>query len=330
MDIHLTTYGNRIHINNGMFCIIKGEEKQKIPVKDVKAIYINRSAGITADTLFTAIENGIDVVFSGRSGRSIGRVWSAQYGSISTIRKKQLSYSQSDASVKWILSNLALKAKNQQTLLYWFDVPDGATGLNAALRKMARLALRYKKIIPVQNAETFSKIRGIEGVISRIYFQEISKNLPTLYHFQARSQHPAKDMFNALLNYAYGILYGKIEGELIRAGLDPYVGIFHRDDYNKPVLVYDVIERFRMWADAVVVNLCMQHVIFEDFFEVSEKAWCLNDFGKKILITAFTDFLDEVVEHNSESASRITHIKKYCVSLATHLKQDKMDLLCSI
>ena len=93
--------------------------------------------------------------------------------------------------------------------------------------------------------EAGPKIRAYEGQASRQYFQCVSKHMPFRFQFSGRSRHPAEDMVNALLNYAYGILYGHIESALIKSGLDPYIGFFHRDEYNRPVLTYDVIEPFR-------------------------------------------------------------------------------------
>ena len=78
--------------------------------------------------------------------------------------------------------------------------------------------------------------------------------IPAEMRFEARSQHPAKDIVNAMLNYGYGLLYNKIEGSLIKVGIDPYVGILHRDDYNRPVLAYDVIELYRVWVDYTQYN----------------------------------------------------------------------------
>lgn len=331
MDLHLASYGNSIKVRNGMFSIEHQGEQQSVAIKDVRSIFINKSTAITADTLFLAVENGIDVVLTTRSGKAIGRIWSAKYGSISIIRKKQIQFSQSNLAIKWVANLLATKCTNQRTLLYVFDSPEHADELNKGLVRMGHIARKLERINDTAGMKkAFERMRGIEGVHSRIYFQLISQNLPREYQFKERSQRPARDMFNALLNYSYGVLYGKIEGELIKAGLDPYTGIFHRDEYNTPVLVFDVIERFRIWADAVVINLCMQHVIFEDFFEVNDQAWFLNDFGKKILITALTDFFEETIDYNGQPGTRMTHIKKYCVQMATLLKEDKWEELCSI
>ena len=55
----------------------------------------------------------------------------------------------------------------------------------------------------------------------------------------------AKDLFNAILNYGYGVLYAQIEQAIILAGLDPYAGFLHADRPGKPSLVLDLIEEFR-------------------------------------------------------------------------------------
>lgn len=69
---------------------------------------------------------------------------------------------------------------------------------------------------------------------SKIYFDTLNMFIPERYRFSCRSQHPAMDVVNAFLNYGYGILYGKIEGILIKVGIDPYIGVMHRDEYNRP------------------------------------------------------------------------------------------------
>ena len=64
------------------------------------------------------------------------------------------------------------------------------------------------------------------------------------YAFESRSRNPA-DPFNCMLNYSYGILYSNVEKACIIAGLDPYIGIMHTDNYNKKALVYDIVEMYR-------------------------------------------------------------------------------------
>src|SRR5699024_8119722 len=125
-----------------------------------------------------------------------------------------------------------------------------------------------------------------------------------------RDRMPAKDPFNALLNYAYGMLYSKVEGALIKAGIDPYMGVFHRDDYNRPALVFDVIENYRTWMDYVVFQLAKEEAIPLEAFEKQENtgAILLLPLAKRILIQSVNDFLGEIVTIG-KPLSRLSHIE---------------------
>ncbi|EIM75217.1 CRISPR-associated endonuclease Cas1, partial [Nitritalea halalkaliphila LW7] len=157
-----------------------------------------------------------------------------------------------------------------------------------------------------------------EGASGKRYFQAISQLMPTPYIFKGRDRQPARDPFNALLNYAYGILYGKVEGALIRAGIDPYVGIFHRDDYNRPALVFDVIERYRSWMDYVVIQLCLAEAFPMEGFEQEneEAALLLGPLAKRILIQSVNDYLGEIIQLNGKSLSRSSHMDEQMRKLA--------------
>lgn len=96
---------------------------------------------------------------------------------------------------------------------------------------------------------------GFEGSAGRIYFDALNYVMPERFKFDGRSRNPAKDEFNALLNYGYGVLYSLVEKACIIAGLDPYIGFLHTDNYNKKSLVFDLIEMFRIFADETVVYL---------------------------------------------------------------------------
>ncbi|MBM3405555.1 MAG: CRISPR-associated endonuclease Cas1, partial [Bacteroidetes bacterium] len=113
------------------------------------------------------------------------------------------------------------------------------------------------------------------------------------------------------------ILYGKVEGALIKAGIDPYVGVLHRDEYNRPVLAYDVIEKYRVWADYVVFGLCLQEVVNEDCFTIKEDgSYWLEASGKRILIQSVNDYLSEIIKVKGMERSRESHIELHAHNLA--------------
>ena len=127
-----------------------------------------------------------------------------------------------------------------------------------------------------------------------------------------------------MLNYGYGMLYGKIEGALIKAGLDPYTGIFHRDDYNRPALVFDVIEKYRIWIDYVVFQLCAQEAMTDECFTQENGAFLLDGLGKRILIQSVNDYLSEIINIRGIDSSRAEHINLFAHRLATFFMDIKI------
>ena len=321
MNLVLNTFGTSLQIDNGLFLVLNNEGKQIIDPSKVRSISISKGAKISSDAALKAIENEIDVMFTDRTGKPVGRLWSVKYGSISTIRRKQLDFIVSKNAVRWVKEIVTQKIDNQMALLISMNTTEESiqNKINGALTKMND----YKKKIHLLEGtlvrDIASSLRGWEGASSKAYFNILSLILPDQYKFEGRSQHPAKDIFNCLLNYGYGMLYGKVEGSLIKAGIDPYTGIYHRDEYNRPVLAYDVIEIFRIWIDYVVFNLCMQEAIDEDCYSVKEGIFWLENLGRRIIIQSVNDYLDEIISMNGKERSRTVHIDLYAQGLAQKL-----------
>ena len=137
------------------------------------------------------------------------------------------------------------------------------------------------------------QIRAWEGNAGKAYFETLSGVLPRHYQFSGRSFRPAADPFNAFLNYAYGMLYSKVEKSLILAGLDPFVGFLHRDDYNYKSLVYDFIEPYRVFAEKVVFTLFSGKKVRQDHYDEITGGVKLNKEGKVLLVEAFNRYFEE-------------------------------------
>ena len=324
MELILNTFGVSLNRDNEGFVINTSEGKQRIPAVGIDSIQISRGAQITSDAVMLAIEHEIEVMFMDKAGKPIGRIWSPKYGSISTIRKGQLNFIYSHNAVDWIKEVLLKKIENQQALMLLFNNDDHPK--TDTEKNIARLE-DYRNKIRTLDGDIVNDIapmlRGWEGQASRIYFSTINAFLPEQFRFNIRSQHPALDITNAFLNYGYGILYGRIEGALIKAGVDPYIGVLHRDDYNRPVLVYDIIEMYRIWVDYVVYTLLAQNVITEEFYSVREDgSYWLEALGRRVLIQSLNDYMDEVITVKGVTRSRLTILSLYAQSLAQKFKEE--------
>jgi CRISPR-associated protein Cas1 len=314
MELVINSYGTTLSKENGLFVLESSEGKQSIPPDKLKSITISKAVRITSDAILLAIKNKIDVVFLNDFGHPEGRVWSVQYGSISSIRKAQLDFFYSNAVVPWVKKMLIDKINSQISILLAFQPEKEVLPQHNLVKGAINSLTDFNQKIQSLEGEILSDMaptmRGWEGVAGKKYFVTLSALLPEQYKFENRNRQPATDIFNAMLNYAYGILYGKVEGALIKAGIDPYVGIFHRDDFNRPALVYDVIEKYRMWMDYVVLSLCNQEAMVEECYRIDSVngACMLEPLGKRILVQAVNDYLYEIIMFNGKERSRLTHL----------------------
>lgn len=326
MVLVLNTYGTSLNRDNEGFVITTKDGKQRIPAEGISSIQIGRGVQITSDAVMLAVENETEVLFVDRSGKPVGRVWSPKFGSVSTIRRGQIAFSRSKKAVAWIKEVISRKIENQQAMILTTRTDDDRAR-RIAERSITRLE-DYRQKVSRLDGETVGDIaatlRGWEGQASRIYFETLNEFIPEKYRFTSRSQNPATDIANAMLNYGYGILYGKIEGALIKAGIDPYTGILHRDEYNRPVLAYDVIELYRVWIDYVVYMLLSQDIITDEYYSMRADGSCwLEPLGRRVLIQSVNDYLEDSVTVRGLTRSRETQINLYAQNLAQQFKHSE-------
>lgn len=103
---------------------------------------------------------------------------------------------------------------NQIALLFSFETDDPPTErkVNTFINRLEDYKTKVSGLEGEVVSDIAATLRGWEGAATRNYFRAVNLFLPGKYQFESRSQHPATDVFNALLNYGYGMLYSKIEG----------------------------------------------------------------------------------------------------------------------
>lgn len=313
MHVFLDTPGTRLSRENALFEIRYKNEFQRLSPEKVTGFFISKGVSVSTDALLLALQNSIEVVLLDYSGKPKGRLWNNKFGSIAGIRRNQMRYSQSSAGLEWVKNRLLLKISMQLAYLYqvaYSQVQEEAMNrIKKSLGEIEKISEKIKKHQHQPGQNLAATMRGWEGTASKHYFRGISLALPEMYRFETRSRRPAKDIFNCALNYLYGILYAAVEGALIKAGIDPSIGIWHADEYNKPVLSYDFIEPYRVWADAIAFRLCHSFSLgLADTQALKDGIWLAGS-GKKILATSFNEYMEEVVPFNQRRRSRFTHIQ---------------------
>ncbi|MEL7340259.1 MAG: CRISPR-associated endonuclease Cas1 [Bacteroidota bacterium] len=328
MQLILDTKGLQLLKKRNSFHIVpeKGSSRTISP-KKLTSIAITQSVMISSEAVVLAIKHEIPILFFDRIGKAQARLWSPYFGSIATLRRMQVKFSESPQATEWIIQLFELKTEGQiANLQRMIDSnPAQKEPIEKAIQSMKRQYKGMKKYKEETLKGAQRGIMGVEGGIARSYWRQLGKSLPEAYAFEKRSRKPAKDNFNAALNYLYGMLYSVVEGAIFAAGLDPHLGLLHSDEYNKPVLAFDLIEPFRPFVDRLLMEECFIHALEDSHFTRNQYGLFLNKSGKAYLIPLFNDHLRKEVKWLGRSTRFKNHIMYLAARLAQRIRTFEVD-----
>lgn len=337
MQLFINTYGTYVHVKDEMFEVRVPVEKEQgnykkhhFAARKVSSILMPKSAALSTDAIILALKFNVDIVFVDYNGQPLGRVWHSKLGSTTRIRKMQLEASLNKTGLKWVKEWIGAKMQNQADFITDLKKhrPAMKDFLDEKIERIEALIISLSQLKAENIAEVADTIRGLEGTAGRMYFETVSHVLPENYRFDGRSSRPAKDSYNTFLNYAYGMLYGKIEKTLIIAGIDPYLGFLHRDDYNQLSMVYDFIEPYRIFSETVVFRLFTAKKVRNTHTDAITNGFTLNKEGKELLVNQINKYFDvDTIRYKGRNQTRSNAIQMDAHVFANSLigKEDKKD-----
>lgn len=323
MQLVINTYGSYLKKKDNCFSIKTDNKEFEVSAKKVSSILITTGAYLSTDAVKLAMDNNIDIIFLDHFGDPYGRVWQSKLGSTTLIRRRQLEIAGAGEGLSLAKGWVIKKFDNQIELLGRLKNSRREKEEEIS-RRILMLEELKKKINNLDGTleEKRGSIMGLEGSGGRIYFDCLNFIIPERYKFNGRSRQPAKDEFNCMLNYGYGVLYSLVEKACIIAGLDPYVGFIHTDNYNKKSLVFDLIEMFRVLVDRTVVYLFSQRKIKQNYFDKFKDGWTLIKDGKAVLIGALNETFEKSVRYRGRNIKNRDIIQFECHQIANSFIKD--------
>lgn len=323
MQLVINTYGGYLRKDKNCFLVKNDDKNFEVSSDKVDSILITTSATITTDAIELAVENDIDIIFLDQFGDPYGRIWHPKIGSTTLIRRRQLEAEKLDIGLNLARDWIIKKLDNQIDFLK--DIKKNRykdKEISYVLEQyITKISVLKENIINMNGSleDMRDSIMGNEGMASQTYFEALNSIMYDPWKFNGRSRNPAKDAFNCLLNYGYGILYPNVERCCIIAGLDPYIGFLHSDGYNKKSFVFDIIEMFRIYIDRTVINLFSKKQVNNELFDKIPEGLYLNKNGKVILISAVNETLDKDAEYNDRNVKIKNIIQMECHKVANSL-----------
>ena len=305
MQLFINTPGTVVRQKDECFRLKQADRTCDISPQKVESMIVSNKILISSQAIALALSHNIDVIFLDSYGDPVGRVWHSKMGSTALIRRKQLEAADNEIGFSLVIEMVSRKLQNQESFLKKLNAsrPGKEKSFENALRTIGN-SLAEIQGLENGNENWKESVRGLEGTAGRAYFGCISSIMPEKFRFDGRSKRPAKDPFNAALNYCYGIMYSQTEKACIVSGLDPYVGFLHTDNYNKRSLVFDFIEPFRIFAELPAVYLFTGRKMKGEYFDIEESAVSLNNKGKPVVVDAITKHLEESVRYRRRNVKR--------------------------
>lgn len=288
MILEIATHGTSLKRDHDSFVVQNLEQKTEWPAEKIDAIIISSNAMVSTSAIKLAMEKQIHIVFAGWSGQPFARVWASSQGKATELRRWQYLNQETQIGTHISLDIVTLKIRRQKKLLVdlrdnrgrkYPEIDTAISALDGVLKKLGSEPKIAKETL-----------LGLEGYSAKQYFGAISAILPQKWQFKDRSQHPARDEFNAALNYIYGMAYSSVEKTIILSGLDPNAGFYHADSYGKPTLSFDIIELVRPIVDQSIIALFTKKIVRDDWFERQDDGSVfLAKNGRMAVISKYVD-----------------------------------------
>ncbi|MBV9259334.1 MAG: CRISPR-associated endonuclease Cas1 [Ktedonobacteraceae bacterium] len=272
MDLIVEGKGLFIGKHQGRICVSRQQKTlQETPLIHLKQIVIvDSGVGISSDVVHMCSEEGIPIHFLSKRGTTLAGLYAIGLNATILTRRAQLLAYTTSTGVVVSKAFVTGKIANQANLLRYFarsrreEMPELCREIDLIVAELHDARQAVADLPDTSMQEIREQLLSIEGRAAQRYWQIVKSIIPASLQWPGRETRGAKDLFNALLNYGYGVLYAQVEQALLLAGLDPYAGFLHTDRPGKPSLVLDVIEEFRQCVvDRTLIGLINKHVPFE-------------------------------------------------------------------
>lgn len=272
-SIYVMEPGCYIRREGGALNVVKeGSIIDRIPAEGLKRLTLVGNVNLTGAVLDFLIRQRVETVFMTPTGRFRARLGIDDHRHVSLRKAQYLKLSDNRFAVETARLIVSGKVRNMIRLLLLRGRQYEDEVLRTATVGLKTIVARLEK------ADELERIRGLEGVATRIYFQCFERLIRNeRFSFNGRNRRPPLDPINALLSFVYTLLTNEVLSAIKACGLDPYMGSLHEISYGRPSLACDLVEEYRVFlGDRMVLGLINRKAISPaDFIyrENSQKAY---------------------------------------------------------
>ncbi len=321
--LYITRQDSYLHKERETIVVKNKDEKiGQFPSINIGGILCFGRISVSPYLIGHCAENDIGLAFFTEYGKFLGRIQGKITGNV-LLRREQYRWAD-DREKSASLAKLIVAAKiaNCRSVLQREIRNHGENSLLS--QAVEKLSWSLNRIYDIEKSD---EILGIEGAAAMIYFSVFNKLLRVKeFTFEKRVRRPSTDPVNAMLSFVYSIINQECASALYGVGLDPYVGVLHRDRPGRTGLALDILEEFRaFWGDRLVLTLLnRQQIKKSDFVTEAGGAVKFSDKGKKLFLTAYQERKQAEIIHPYLKEKVPIGLLPHCQAmlLARHIRGD--------
>lgn len=304
--LYVTEPGRLLDVRNQAFAVregtarsaddggtsVSGEELIAIPWARVDRIELYPNTRASDAALLHAAATGRQVAYVNGRGETLATVEKP------ALDRGGLHLAQArhglDAGLRFDLAGRLVdgRLRNQRALLRRLNRRRKNPEVVAALTRLNRV------IRKVPHARDLSRLLGIEGEGTALYWPALGRTLEHGWSFRHRRRRPPRDPVNLLLSFLSSLLYRDLGVMIARRGLHPGFGALHASRDGHPACASDLIEAFRApLVEGLTVYLLNNRALAPEMFTQGEQGTCrIAREGVRAVIRGYEAWLDRPVK----------------------------------
>lgn len=239
--LYVALQGCRVRTGEGRLIVESADDAKvlDVPTGHVRRLVCFGSVGISAGARGWAMASGVDIVLASRRGSYQGSLVSAVSAPRAARVRAQVRFLDTEESLVVCRSIIEAKVRKQIVVLQRLGRREHAEQVRPAIAAMEQVLMMLPQCVSSTEA------MGVEGAAAAAYFPALGALFPEGLQFDHRTRRPPLDVANSGLSFLYTVLLGECVTACYAAGLDPALGVLHRDHEDRPSLALDLLEELR-------------------------------------------------------------------------------------
>ncbi|XOV70657.1 MAG: type II CRISPR-associated endonuclease Cas1 [Verrucomicrobiota bacterium] len=201
-------------------------------------------------------------------------------------------------------------AHNLHSKILKHQVEAGVTLKKKLWKKIVETKILHQALVLKLKNKDFSFILNLSkrvksGDSDNYEAQAAAYYWPNLFGKKFRRD-PHIDGINSLLNYGYAIMRASTTRAIVGTGLNPSLGLFHRNQYNSFCLADDLMEIVRPLIDSKVYEICVD---FIPELNQETKSHLLSTLQSEVKFDGLNYFLTDALERCATSLAQALQLQ---------------------